>query len=220
MQFACPDVRRTSIVSTLWNAVGDEVLQRGEGGIGPGEVAPTLTAYDGCCHLAAEHWVFAKRLFHSRPPRLPREVDDRTITHMSALQAYLTGNGVSHSCHECGIEGGRQSQSCGKHSGANGHVSVRRFFGEEEGDAQTGVLYGIALHGIRRLGGTFGIEAVGDGLLCPWVGTEGAPVTAYEVLVYLVAELCRHLHLLAIGGVGVPTEHTEHLSHFLLQGHA
>ena len=51
--------RGVAVLATLGGAIGDEVLQRGEGGVGGRQFAATQSAHDGCTHLARQHGVFA-----------------------------------------------------------------------------------------------------------------------------------------------------------------
>ena len=71
---------------------------------------------------------------------------------MTSLQANLLANGAPHITHQRLIKRGSHAQTRRKNGGSNGHVTMRSFLGQENGDAQTGLLHGIALHGIARKG--------------------------------------------------------------------
>ena len=113
---------------------------------------------------------------------------------MAALQAYLLADGTAHLAHQRTVEGGCHAQTRGKDGGSNGHVSVGCLLSQEDGNAQTGLLQGIALHGIAGLRCQLGCQTVRQRLPRPWVGTVNTPISAHMQAVHLAHELLGDRH--------------------------
>ena len=95
-----------------------------------------------------------------------------------------------------------------------------RFFGQEDGNAQSCMLDGIALHGIGCLCRKSGIQAVGNRLLSPWVSTEHSPKHSHVHAIDLVAELIADSHFPPVNLITIPPHEAHELSCLLFKCHA
>ena len=75
-----------------------------------------------------------------------------------------------------------QADGSGKDGGADGHVPVRGFLGQDDGNAQARRVYGVVLQGVVGLGRQLRIEPRFQGLAGPWIGPEGGPQHAAMLL--------------------------------------
>ena len=64
---------------------------------------------------------------------------------MSALQTYFLSNHFSNPFYQRWVPGGSHSETRWENGSTNSHVTMRRFFSEEQGNAQAGVLNDILL---------------------------------------------------------------------------
>ena len=210
----------TAVLSALGGAVADEVLQCGEGGIGVLQLARAKSLHHGGSYLCGEHGVFSVGFLHTSPAWLAAEVEHRSVADVRTLQAYLLAHHLARLLCYLGIPGGSHAKTRGKHGGAYRHVAVGRFLGEEEGDAQTGVLQHIFLQGVARLCRHLGGESRLQCALGPGVGAVGGPEHADVALADVFLEALRGHHVLALDVVVVPGEGAAQLAYLLFQGHS
>ena len=174
-------------------------------------------------HLSGKHTgeirVLAKSFLHAAPTRFAGNVDNRTITDVGALKASLKGNHLAHAVHERLVECAGLSQSCWHHSGADSHVAVRTFFGNEYWNSQTGVVHCIALNFIEGFGSQTRIQAGDQRFLRPRVGTQHSPQRTERLGIHALLEQRRYVDLIALFLIHGPPERTQQLTHFFVQGH-
>ena len=174
-------------------------------------------------HLGGKHageiGVFAKGLLHAAPARFASDVDNRTVAHVGALQTSLEGNHFAHAMHQLLVECAGLRQGGGHHGGAYCHVSVRTFFGNEDGNSQTGVIHCIALNLVEGFGSQARIQACDEGLLGPGVGAQHSPQRAQRLGIHALLEQRRDVNLVAFFLIHRPTERTQQLTHLFVQGH-
>ena len=223
---------RSTVLSALGRTVANEVLQRGQGAVGLGEVAATQSANHCGSQRACQHGILAKGFLHPTPSRFAGEVDDGSVADMSALQANLFGYHFSGTLYQLWRPSSRHSEACREDRCADGHVAVRRLFGQKQGNAQACILHHISLQGVAAHCCQLRVEAVAQRLLRPGVGTVGGPEHAYLSLGNVFLERFRRHHFkLGISPsslpatrssnlIIVPGQRTAQLANFLLEGHA
>ena len=209
------DMAGTSVVAALGDAVGDEMLQRGDDSLAGS------AADHGRCHLRGEVHVLAVGLFHAGPAGLAAEVDDGTVADVPALCGEFTADDGAHLLQQFRIPGSAEADRRGKHRGADGHVPVGGFLGQEDGNAQARGIHGVVLKGVVSFYRQTGIQACFQGLAGPGIRAESGPEHSAVLLLDKTAVCVGDDD----GGIGDflihrPSQGTEELSQFLFEGHA
>ena len=156
-------------MAALGHAIGHEVLQGGNHAFGGS------AAYQGRCHLAGQVHVFPVSLFHAGPARFARKVNHRSVADESAHGRKFVANHLAHRLDQFRVPGGAEADGSREYRGADGHMPVRRLFGQEDGNTQAGRVYGITLEGVVGFDGQRRIQAVLQGFAGPGIGPESAP---------------------------------------------
>ena len=196
------------------NAVGDEVLEGGDHALGGS--AP----HHGGCHLRSQVHILAVGLLHAGPARFAGQVDDRAVPDRRSLRLQFRADGFAHLLHQFRVPGRCQADRGGKHRRSDGHVPVRRFLGEDDGDPQPGRVHRIVLQGVVGLRGKRGIQAVFQRLPSPWVCAEHGPehtsvLVLDEIAVFVGDGYAVGRHFL----VHRPSQRAQQLSQFLIHRH-
>ena len=105
-------------------------------------------------------------------------------------------------------------------------MAVGRLFGQEEWNAESRLLHGVALQSVGGFGRESWRQSVGEGFLRPWVGAEGGPKHPDVLLVDVLSERFGDRHFTFLFSptlfylVVVPGHGAAQLSHLLLERHA
>ena len=207
-------------MSAFGDAVGDEMLEGGGYAFVISVVQGTGAAHHAGGHPAGQVDIFAIGLLDAGPTGFAGQVDDRSIADVPALGAQFGGDDAAGLFHQGRVPGRGQANAGREDGGADGHVAVRGFFREDDGDAEAAVLDGIALQGIVRFGGQGRIQAVLQGFPRPRVRPERGP---QHTAVLFVDKLVEHFRLLDLAFgflVHRPPERADDLADFLLRCHA
>ena len=139
---------------------------------------------------------------------------------MGTLRTDFRAHRLAHTVEHIAVEGGSLTQCGGEDGGTDGHVAVGRFFCHHDGNAQARFLNGITLHHVEHLCREGGVEAVGQRLLGPGVGTQHRPIVADVLFVGILVKFLCEAHLaLRVLIVDEPSERTAHLANLLVQRH-
>ena len=210
------DMRGTAVVTALGDAIGHKVLEGGDDALRRG------SAHHGRCHLRGEVNVFSIGFFHAGPAGFAGEVYHRAIANGASLGHKFGANHLTHLFDELGVPGGAEADGGGEYRGAYGHVPVGGFFGQDDGNAQAGGIYGVVLQGVIGLHGQPGVEAgfqsfAGPGI-CPERGPEHAAVLFLDEIPEGVGDT--HLPRCAVFFIHRPSQRAQQLAQFFVYGHA
>ena len=167
-------------MSTFTESIAHEMLQGGNRGIGFRQSASAQPLDFRGGHGGYEHRVFPHVLLNTAPSRVATDVKNRTVADMGSLEPHLLADDLSDVLHQSGIPGRGKPQSCGKHSGAYSHMTMRGLFGKKQGNAQAGMRDGILLEGVGTLSRKPWSKSIGEALPCPRICTEGSPQHAHR----------------------------------------
>ena len=170
------DMGRAAIVPALGNAVRDKMLEGGDNAL------RGRSPHHGRCQLRGQINIFSIRFFHAGPAGLAGKVNDRSVADGGALGRQFRPDNLSHLFQQFGVPAGAEANGRGKYGGADGHVPVRGFLRQEDGNTQAGGVHGIVLEGVVGPGGELGIQAGFQGLAGPGIGPESSPQHASVLL--------------------------------------
>ena len=83
------DAGVAAVLSAVAGAVGYEVLERGDGGVGACDVATAETADECRADLRRQARILAHRFFYARPSGLACKVEHGAVADVAALQAHF-----------------------------------------------------------------------------------------------------------------------------------
>ena len=212
-----------AVVASLGNAVCDEMLEGRSDTFVIAVVQRAGAAHHAGSHRAGEVDVFTIGFFDTGPAGLPCQVDDRSVTDVAALGPEFGRDDPSGLFHQGRIPGRGKADAGREYGGSDGHVAVRRFFGQDDRDAEAAVFDRVALQGVIGLGGQGRIEAVFQGLAGPGVCPERRPQHAAVLLVDEFPEGFRFRHDGLFRSrlfIHRPAERADDLSDLLLGRHA
>ena len=131
------------------------MLGLGDDGVVCGERITLQAAYHGQSQLTGEVGVFAVVLFDASPAGIAGEVKDRGEDHADAGGAGLRGDGCAGGGGELRVPGGGETDGRGEDGSAE---PVQAFLGEEDGNAEAGILDDPGLNVVVLRAG--GVEVV------------------------------------------------------------
>ena len=189
LQIPRADMGGTAVVAALGYAIGHKMLEGGDDALGGSPL------HHGRCHPGGQVNVFSVGFFHAGPAGFAGQVYHRAVADGSALRRQFPADDAAHLFHELGVPGGAEAYRRGEDGGADGHVPVRGFLGQDDGNAQAGGIHGIALQGVVGPGGKPGIQAVLQGFAGPGIGPESGPEHASVLLLDEFSVLIRDADL-------------------------
>ena len=215
LQVPGADNTGAAVVAAFRYAIGHEMLQGGNHAFRGG------STHQGRCHLAGQVHVFTVSFFHAGPARFARKVNHRSVADESAHGRELVADHLAHLSDQFRVPCGAEADGSGEHRSADGHMPVRRFFGQKDGNAQAGGVHGVALEGVVCLHGQLRVQAVLQGLAGPGIGPESAPEHAAVLFLDEFPVIVGDAHF--IGShlfVHGPAQRAQELPQLLLHGHA
>ena len=214
LEVAHSDDGRIAVVAAFRDAIGDEMLEGGD------HALRGSAPHHRGSHLRGQIDVFSIGFFHAGPARFAGQVDDRAVADGRPLRLQFRADGFPHQLHEFRVPGGCQADRGGEHRRADGHVSVRRLLGQDDGDSEPGTVHRIALQGVVGLRGERRVESVLQGLPGPGIGAENGPEHASVLVLDEIPVGVGNGH--AVGRYLVvhgPAQRAQELSQFLFDGH-
>ena len=193
-QVSRADMGRAAVVAAFRNAVGYKVLEGGDNAFR--RSAP----HHGGGHLGGEVDVFSVSFFHAGPAGFSAQVNNRTVAYGAALCHQFLADDLAHLLDEFRVPGGAEAYGGGEDGGAYGHMPVGGFFGQNDGNAQAGGIYGVVLQRVIGLGRKLRVQARLQGFLRPGIGPESGPQHTAVLLLNEFPVCVRDLH----GGIVIP----------------
>ena len=204
-QVAFADHGGVAVVAAGGNAIGHEVLERGQDALRGG--AP----HQGGRQFAREERIFAVGLLDPRPARLTGQVDDRAVAHRRTLRTEFRPDGLPHFLHQRRVPSRGQADACRENRRPDGHMAVGHLFVEKDRNITVD-------ESLSQRSGPVGRQARFQGLLCPGIGPECGPEIAAVQGIHVLPPRFGEDGPVGRFLIHRPAERTEQLADFLLQG--
>ena len=157
------------------DAVGHEMLQGRDHTLVPAVVQGRHATDQARSHRRRQAGVLAVGFLDPGPAGLPGQVDDRTVADAGPHSAELLRHRASDLLHQGRVPGSGHRNPRGEDGRPEGHVTVGRFFRQEDGDAEARRIDRIALDRVECGDRGRGVQAVLEGLAGPGIRPEEAP---------------------------------------------